>query len=261
MSFRIVDAAQPNSSESDSSEPSETDSNGEPCNPEGAQGANQSQEDQPSEELQHDRFLLEDEPLEGETEGLIDFSNLIANYKERNDDIRESLSPQLSTTGLLLTLSLGSWYFVLKDSSGLPIHSTTFIIMLFTLTLLLTVSICCGIEAINKKVKPLAISTLEELQYTVDVHNSKRSWSTASIWALRSALIIILLALIFFGWEISHMDPAALNTSGKVDNQPTISLMLGPYNIPEIQELKKTLSENTSPIHQNLDVSVSLKCI
>jgi hypothetical protein len=235
----------------------------EPDNSEGTR-ENQTPEEQTSEDVPPDQFLVEGEPLdEEETEGLklIDLQNLLGNYREGNKDIRESLIPQLSTSGLLLTLSLGSLYFVLKDSSGLPIHPDGFIYVLFILVLLLTVSISTGIEAINKRVTHAAISTMQEIQYTLDVHHAKKLWSTISIWTLRGAFLVILLILVYFGWEISNMSPTDLITPDAVDDEPRVSLMLGPYNIPEIRELKNSVFENTSTTYQTLNVSRSLKYV
>lgn len=196
-----MDVEERNSSRPGSSEHSNPDPSEEP--------SEDQLEEYPPEEAAKRPFLIEGEPLPGETEEIIAVGRLLENYKEGNEDIRETLSHQLSTTGLLLTLSLGTWYFVMSGSSRLPIYPKLLIPILFTLTLLLIVSITCGIEAINKKINPLAISTIEELYYTKENYGSKRWWSTASIWSLRAAFILILVILIFFAWECLLMNTTA----------------------------------------------------
>jgi len=194
-----------NSSRPDSSEHSNPNPSEEPSE-------DQLAEERPTEEAAERHFPvenepLEGEPLEGETTGIIDVDRLLENYKERNEDIREALSHQLSTSGLLLTLSLGAWYFVIMDSSRIPIHAQLFSPILFALTLLLILSISFSIEAINKKITKLAISTLEDLNYTEINYRSKMWWSTVSIWTLRIAFFLILIILCAFWWECNHTNP------------------------------------------------------
>jgi hypothetical protein len=88
-------------------------------------------------------------PEENTTTNVFDTNNIITAYKIYHADLRIIIPPHLDISGLLLTLSFGAIYFIIKDSKDIPIQIPKLTMVLLILVIFsLIASIFLGIASI-----------------------------------------------------------------------------------------------------------------
>ncbi|MDD2756188.1 MAG: hypothetical protein PHS80_11750 [Methanothrix sp.] len=171
---------------------------------------------------------LEEEELtqeENTTPNVFDTRNIITAYKRYHADLRMIIPPHLEISGLLLTLSFGAIYFIIKDSKEIPIQipKLTMILLIFII-LFLIASIILGIASIYLRPIPRSLERngLEELSYNSNIYKTERKCYQSATFTLISALLLILVVLLSLAFQENSIDMALNETKENKSPQNTI---------------------------------------
>ncbi|MDD4650955.1 MAG: hypothetical protein PHQ34_01880 [Methanothrix sp.] len=179
-----------------------------------------------------DAVLEEDEeltPEESTTSNVFDANNIITAYKRYHADLRIIVPPHLEISGLLLTLSLGAIYFIIKDSRDIPIQIpklTMFLLILITISLI--ASIFLGIASIYLRPIPRSLERngLEELEYHSNIYKTERKCYQLATYSLILALVLLLSALVLLALQENSADITFDKTNENNSSQNTIIYIL-----------------------------------
>jgi cytochrome bd-type quinol oxidase subunit 2 len=179
-----------------------------------------------------DTELEEEEELtqeESTTSNVFDTTNIITAYKRYHSDLRIIIPPHLEISGLLLTLSFGAIYFIIKDSKDIPIQipKLTMVLLILIISFLI-VSIFLGIASIYLRPIPRSLERngLEELTYHSNIYKTERKCYQSATIALIFALLLLLGALLSLALQENSMDMALNKTKENNSSQNTIIYIL-----------------------------------
>lgn len=153
------------------------------------------------EELEEEEDLT---PEESTPSNVFTTPDLLTAYRNYHADLRTIIPPHLNVSGLLLTLSFGAMYFIIKDSKNIPVQIPRPIFgLLLGIIILLTVSIFFGILSIYLRPVPTTLerSSLTELAYQSKTYNRSRRCSIAASATLIFAILAIIFALLAFAGQ------------------------------------------------------------
>jgi|WetSurMetagenome_2_1015567.scaffolds.fasta_scaffold08234_4 hypothetical protein len=212
-----------------------------------------------------DTVLEEDEELtqeESTTSNVFDTSNIITAYKRYHADLRIIVPPHLKISGLLLTLSFGAIYFIIKDSKDIPIQIpklTMFLLILITISLI--ASIFLGIASIYLRPIPRSLERngLEELTYHSNIYKTERKCYQLATYSLILALLLLLIALLSLSLQENSTDITLDKTNENNSSQNTIIYILSNNSFVNVNGTETYTLNNSRQKITNGTVAVNLK--
>ena len=151
--------------------------------------------------------------------------SILTAYKNYHADLRTIIPPHLNVSSLLLTLSFGAMYFIIRDSKNIPIQIPECIpYLLFFIILALIASILLGIGSIYLRPIPTSLETgsLEELKYHSKIYETERRCSFWATVTLIAALALIVIGLIVFASQENSIGMTLDKTKVNNSSQNTV---------------------------------------
>jgi len=157
---------------------------------------------------------------------LADVERILALYRSDREDLRAVIPPILQSSGLLLSLSLGAIYFILKDGHWIVVNFELIVPMLIVIALLLGGAILSGVWALYKKPSIEGVTKKDLMEYERRSRAKDHFWGGISVGIMIIAVLGIVAMLALF-WSESGRLNIASNSSG--DMGPTVVvLFVGP---------------------------------
>jgi hypothetical protein len=156
--------------------------------------------------------IIEEEEVEDDVKPRASFDKekIIKSIESSRAEIRTVIPALLETCSLLLTISLGAIYFVIKDNKEPSIYLPDYIrYLLFAIPVLLTLAIAFGILSIYLRKGPSAIDDDTIFLSTLDKNNQvERKWFFCSNVCLGFAILFIIISLLVFTYECNNGNPS-----------------------------------------------------
>jgi hypothetical protein len=183
---------------------------------------NDNNEPEEEDELEEEEDLSPDESIVSK---VFTSTAIVIAYKNYHTDLKIVIPPHLNVCGLLLTLSFGAMYFIIKDSRSIPIQMPNYIRgLLFAIIILLSVSILLGILSIYLRPIPTSLETsrLAELAYHSEIYKTERRYHKWATVLLFTAIGLIIFSLLTFAYQGNSISSTLDKTQENNSSQNTI---------------------------------------
>ncbi|MGV8127421.1 MAG: hypothetical protein ACP5PV_09460 [Methanothrix sp.] len=157
---------------------------------------------------------------------LADDERILASYRNDREDLRAVIPPILQSSGLLLSLSLGAIYFILKDGHGITANFSLIVTLLILISLSLVGSILSGVWALYKRPSTEGVTKKDLIEYERRSRSKDHLWGGVSVGIMIIAVLGIVTMLAIFWSECSHLDITS-NSSGN-GGQMVMVLVVSP---------------------------------